>query len=67
MQEAKTAQVGIRLTESERRKLMSMAAASRMTMTDVVVALINGADGILPPRVVAKMQRSNEQRVEYSR
>jgi len=68
MKELRSAQIAIRVTPSEQAKLRSMAAASRMTVTDIVSLLIEGADGVLPPRVVAKMQRpmTTEARATYT-
>lgn len=66
MRELRSAQLAIRLTPSEQRKLRTMAAASRLTVTDVVSLLIEGAEGVLPPKVVAKMHGTTERRAEYS-
>lgn len=63
MNELRSEKLGIRLTPSERRRLLTLARSSGMSVTGVVSTLIKQADGILGPRVVVR--HTTEQRGEY--
>ena len=63
----KTEFVGLRMSPAEKRKLQSLAQSSGLTMTGVLLAMLDQADTILTarPRVVVRPRHTTEARAEY--